>query len=111
MSAKKKAVPAPASKPKVNAAPSSAVEKKGGVKPSRPAPAPAFKPSTNSALSIVIPVDLADEIQTLRLKYDKAVGRWPPHINLLWPFVLETELDQARLLLIFPLFVIIRFQT
>ena len=36
-----------------------------------------------------------DSIQTVRQKYDKQINRWPPHINLLYPFVPSDDFDEA----------------
>jgi hypothetical protein len=34
---------------------------------------------------VVIP-DQIDQIQPIRKQYDTAYDRWPPHINLVFPF-------------------------
>lgn len=43
--------------------------------------------TTKSACCIVIPDEFADAIQELRITYDKSARRWPPHINIVWPFI------------------------
>jgi len=47
--------------------------------------------------AVVISPPQADwpPIQNIRSQFDKAFARWPPHINLLYPFVPEQELEEA----------------
>lgn len=47
--------------------------------------------TVTSALCIIPPVEVWDDIQRLRVDHDHAYPRWPPHINLLYPFIPETE--------------------
>lgn len=60
-------------------------------------------PVTQSALAIVMEADPDDtaayeglqKIQDIRRRYDKAYLRWPPHINVLWPFYPSGYFDQV----------------
>ena len=46
-------------------------------------PSPAF----HTALCVIPPAELCALIERTRAQHDKAYARWPPHINLLFPFV------------------------
>ena len=48
-----------------------------------------------SALCFVPAIDRQEGIQQLRATYDRQIKRWPPHVNLLYPFVPETEFETA----------------
>ena len=48
-----------------------------------------------TALVVLPPEAVCGPIQTLRASYDKAYNRWPPHINLLFPFVPRAKLEAA----------------
>jgi len=48
-----------------------------------------------SALAIVPDEDAWPAIQALRLAHDRQVRVWPPHINILYPFVSELEFGNA----------------
>jgi endonuclease/exonuclease/phosphatase family metal-dependent hydrolase len=52
--------------------------------------------SYETALCIIPPLHQCNEIDRLRNLYDKAWGRWPPHINLIYPFVSPNLLPQAK---------------
>lgn len=43
--------------------------------------------SFDTALCIIPPAHLTQDINRLRALYDKAYEKWPPHINLIYPFV------------------------
>ncbi|QGA19806.1 hypothetical protein EYB26_007500 [Talaromyces marneffei] len=43
--------------------------------------------SYDTALCIIPPAHFSQEINRLRALYDKAYEKWPPHINLIYPFV------------------------
>lgn len=45
-----------------------------------------FEKVTYTALAIV-PETEKEQIQGLREKHDPAYKRWPPHINIVFPFV------------------------
>lgn len=49
-----------------------------------------------TALCIIPPENLWKPIQEIRSVHDKAYARWMPHINLLYPFVPESEFDQVK---------------
>ncbi|TLS30366.1 hypothetical protein PpBr36_02945 [Pyricularia pennisetigena] len=51
--------------------------------------------SHDTALCIVPPRQLWPRIDRLRSLYDDAFGKWPPHINLVYPFVQVASLDHA----------------
>lgn len=51
-----------------------------------------------SALVILPPEDVASSLQEIRLKYDKKAQLWPPHINLLHPFIPPRFFSQHVLL-------------
>lgn len=51
--------------------------------------------SFDSALCIIPPAHLAHDINRLRALYDKASEKWPPHINLIYPFVNPEALPRA----------------
>ena len=52
--------------------------------------------SYDTSLCIIPPVEQCEHINTLRELYDKAYGRWPAHINLIYPFVVPEHLPQAQ---------------
>lgn len=50
----------------------------------------------DTALCVIPPAHQSREIDRLRALYDaKAYGRWPPHINVLYPFVAVESLPRA----------------
>lgn len=51
--------------------------------------------SYETALCILPPQDLWPPIDRFRALNDKGYGKWPPHINLMYPFVPPNELDKA----------------
>lgn len=51
----------------------------------------ALKKAFHTALAII--PDQIDQIQPIRQKYDTAYDRWPPHINLSFPFVDTVHFD------------------
>ncbi|KAL2869380.1 uncharacterized protein BJX67DRAFT_379398 [Aspergillus lucknowensis] len=51
--------------------------------------------SYETALCVIPPSHLVGDVQRLRALYDKAHGRWPPHVNLIYPFVAPEELPRA----------------
>jgi 2'-5' RNA ligase superfamily len=44
-----------------------------------------------SALCLIPPFDCVEQIQRIRCFRDKSFVRWPPHINLLYPFWQDAE--------------------
>jgi 2'-5' RNA ligase len=48
--------------------------------------------SYTTALAIIPSTDEWSQIQNIRKSHDKAFLRWMPHINLLYPFIPETNL-------------------
>lgn len=57
--------------------------------------------SHRSALVILPTVDTWPLIEPYRQQYDPSFSRWPPHINLLWPFfdLTDSEDDEESILL------------
>lgn len=47
------------------------------------------------ALALLVPTRLSSHIQDIRRDHDKAYERWMPHINLLFPFVLEHKIPDV----------------
>ncbi|KAK0636920.1 2'-5' RNA ligase superfamily-domain-containing protein, partial [Bombardia bombarda] len=51
--------------------------------------------SYDTALCIIPPKRLWPSVDRLRTLYDKAYGKWPPHVNLIYPFVRPEALPMA----------------
>lgn len=51
--------------------------------------------SYDTALCIIPPRSLWNGIDRLRSRYDKAYGKWPPHVNLIYPFAQVDALPRA----------------
>ncbi|KAF3402650.1 Nuclear poly [Talaromyces pinophilus] len=51
--------------------------------------------SFDTALCIIPPAHLTQDINRLRALYDKAYEKWPPHINLIYPFVDPEDLPHV----------------
>lgn len=51
--------------------------------------------SRDTALCIIPPRSQWSKVDQLRSHYDKAYGKWPPHINLVYPFVQPDALPRA----------------
>jgi hypothetical protein len=52
--------------------------------------------SQDTALCIIPPNVMSGDIERLRELYDKAYGKWPAHINLIYPFVTPENLSRAQ---------------
>jgi hypothetical protein len=52
--------------------------------------------SYETALCILPPAWKCEHVDSLRELYDKAYGKWPAHINLIYPFVAPEQLPQAQ---------------
>ncbi|KAF2675888.1 hypothetical protein K458DRAFT_492786 [Lentithecium fluviatile CBS 122367] len=52
--------------------------------------------SYDSALCVIPPQDQCSDIDKLRSLYDKGYTKWPPHINLIYPFVAPDSLSGAK---------------
>lgn len=70
-------------------------------RPRRPAMALATKKVKvhTSALCWIPPIAQQEAIQALRAQFDRQIDRWPPHVNLLYPFVPVSEFQPAATLL------------
>ncbi|RUS18557.1 Poly(A) polymerase central domain-containing protein [Endogone sp. FLAS-F59071] len=51
--------------------------------------------TVHSALVILLPPCLAPAVQKFRVQHDKSYASWPPHINLLYPFLPATDFGHA----------------
>ena len=51
--------------------------------------------SVQSAVIIQLPDNVTDQIDRIRKVHDRSAGRWPAHINLLYPFVSSAFFPQA----------------
>ncbi len=52
--------------------------------------------NTRAALALVVEeVEVVSRIDAVRREHDHAHGRWMPHVNFLFPFVGEGQLDEA----------------
>lgn len=52
--------------------------------------------SYDTALCVIPPQPWCEEVDKLRSLYDKAFDKWPPHINLVYPFVSPENLPGAK---------------
>ncbi|KAF2704140.1 hypothetical protein K504DRAFT_462729 [Pleomassaria siparia CBS 279.74] len=52
--------------------------------------------SYETALCVIPPVHQCRDIDSLRSLYDKGYRKWPPHINLIYPFVSFDSLPRAK---------------
>lgn len=68
---------------------------KNTASPSTTASNDASGATSNSACVIIPPLELWDAIQEIRSANDTSFDRWPPHVNLLWPFLPQTDFSAA----------------
>jgi 2'-5' RNA ligase len=48
-----------------------------------------------TSLCIIPPQEFWPQLQAVRVQHDRVVARWPPHINVLYPFVVESDFEAA----------------
>ncbi|KAK2767635.1 hypothetical protein FQN54_003793 [Arachnomyces sp. PD_36] len=60
-----------------------------------PEPGPPAIGSTETALCIIPPAHQCRDVDRLRMLYDKSYGKWPAHINVIYPFVAAEDLPRA----------------
>jgi 2'-5' RNA ligase/endonuclease/exonuclease/phosphatase family metal-dependent hydrolase len=61
-----------------------------------------FNKTVKSAFVLQVPEELRAPVDAIRKDYDRSFGRWPPHVNLLYPFV-EASTFASAVALIEPI--------
>jgi len=56
--------------------------------------------SHHTAVAALPPPEVWEPIQAIRRVHDRQIGRWMPHINLLYPFVPVGDVEKAVPLLV-----------
>jgi len=51
--------------------------------------------SHHTAIATIPPTECCEPIQVIRRVHDRQVGRWMPHINLLYPFATPNRLEKS----------------
>jgi 2'-5' RNA ligase len=66
--------------------------------PAAPLPGASAERSVRTALALLVPEALCGAIDAVRAKHDPAFSRWPPHANLLFPFLADADAVDGALL-------------
>jgi RNA 2',3'-cyclic 3'-phosphodiesterase len=59
----------------------------------------ATRKSHHTAVAAIPPPECWEPIQAIRRVHDRQIGRWMPHVNLLYPFVMPDRLEASLPLL------------
>jgi 2'-5' RNA ligase len=80
------------------AAAEAAAEAAAAAPPAAPLPGASAERSVRTALALLVPAAQCGAIEAVRAAHDPAFARWPPHANLLFPFLADACAVDAALL-------------